>query len=131
MTDQPVLRVARPTDRLVELKKMYLEGLGLIELGSFADHQGFDGVMLGHPKAPYHLEFTTHRDHPAAGPPSPDNLLIFYLADGEAWLQRCRKMLDAGFKQVPSFNPYWDQQGQTFEDLDGYRVVIQNATWDA
>ena len=24
---------------------------------------------------------------------------------------------------------YWDRCGRTFEDLDGYRVVLQNAAW--
>jgi len=38
-------------------------------------------------------------------------------------------MLAAGFRRVPSYNPYWEVQGQTFEDLDGYRVVLQNAAW--
>ena len=36
-------------------------------------------------------------------------------------------MIVAGFQVVPSYNPYWDQDGQTFADPDGYRVVIQNA----
>jgi hypothetical protein len=36
-------------------------------------------------------------------------------------------MLAAGFVPVPSFNPYWDRAGLTFEDPDGYRVVLQNA----
>ena len=39
------------------------------------------------------------------------------------------RMLAAGFVQVASFNPYWDVHGQTFEDVDGYRVVLQNAVW--
>jgi YycE-like protein len=30
---------------------------------------------------------------------------------------------------VKSFNPYWDGNGCTFEDPDGYRVVLQNAAW--
>src|SRR5215467_708702 len=38
-------------------------------------------------------------------------------------------MIAAGFHRVPSYNPYWEAQGQTFEDLDGYRVVLQNAAW--
>ncbi|WP_415750386.1 hypothetical protein [Burkholderia sp. BCC1988] len=24
---------------------------------------------------------------------------------------------------------YWDACGQTFEDADGYRIVLQNARW--
>ena len=30
---------------------------------------------------------------------------------------------------VTSFNPYWEISGQTFEDADGYRIVLQNGTW--
>jgi hypothetical protein len=30
---------------------------------------------------------------------------------------------------VPSFNPYWDRDGVTFEDPDGYRIVLQKAAW--
>jgi hypothetical protein len=40
-------------------------------------------------------------------------------------------MRAAGFAPVTSFNPYWDVDGVTFEDPDGYRVVIQQASWDA
>ena len=34
-----------------------------------------------------------------------------------------------GFAPVASFNPYWDVAGKTYEDPDGYRVVLQNAGW--
>jgi hypothetical protein len=42
----------------------------------------------------------------------------------------CTAMLAAGFKQALSFNPYWELRGRTFEDPDGYRVVLQNTEWD-
>lgn len=38
-------------------------------------------------------------------------------------------MLTAGFRAVASLNPYWELHGRTFEDPDGYRVVIQRAAW--
>jgi len=57
------LRVARPTDKLVEVVKFYKDGLGSEVLYQFTDHEGFDGVMLGHKDARYHLEFTHKRDH--------------------------------------------------------------------
>lgn len=47
----PILRVARPTDRMAEVTAFYRDGLGLTVLGEFRDHDGFDGVMLGHPNA--------------------------------------------------------------------------------
>jgi len=49
--------------------------------------------------------------------------------DLQSWEASCAKMLVAGIRRVPSYNPYWEVQGQTFEDLDGYRVVLQNAAW--
>jgi hypothetical protein len=38
-------------------------------------------------------------------------------------------MLTAGFRSVVSYNPYWDKDGRTFGDIDGYRVVLQHAAW--
>jgi hypothetical protein len=35
----------------------------------------------------------------------------------------------AGYRAAPSFNPYWDRSGKTFEDPDGYRVVLENSSW--
>jgi len=36
-------------------------------------------------------------------------------------------MLAAGFTQVTAFNPYWEVRGRTYEDRDGYRIVLQQA----
>ena len=35
----------------------------------------------------------------------------------------------AGFAPVAAFNPYWDRNGVTFEDPDGYRIVFQHGAW--
>jgi prolyl oligopeptidase len=40
-------------------------------------------------------------------------------------------MLDAGFRQVRAFNPYWNRSARSVEDPGGYRVVIQPAAWPA
>ncbi len=125
------LRVARPTDNLEALVAMYPKGLGLEILARFEDHDGFDGVILGSKGAPYHFEFTTKQRHRAGRAPTQDNLLVFYLPDREEWEDRCAGMLSAGFRAVMSFNPYWDHEGRSFEDLDGYRIVLQNAAWGA
>lgn len=124
-----VMRVARPTDNLDIITEMYRLGLGLNVLGSFADHQGFDGVILGHPHHGYHLEFTHHRGTSVGRAPTADNLLVFYLPDPNIWATQCQQMLKAGFQVVESYNPYWDESGQTFEDVDGYRVVLQQRAW--
>lgn len=129
MTGSPTLRVARPTDDLEALLPFYQDGLGLDVLYWFADHDGFDGIMLGRPGAPYHFEFTRARGHVAGRAPTQDHLLIFYLPAIEEWQAAVDRMEAAGFPAVAAFNPYWDQHGRTFEDPDGYRVVIQNASW--
>lgn len=123
------LRIARPTDNLTALAEMYAQGLGLQVLSQFEDHEGFDGIMLGQPGGPYHLEFTRKTGHTAGRAPTEDNLLVFYLADQAQWEAACRRAEAAGFVPVTSFNPFWDRHGRTFEDLDGYRVVLHNGPW--
>ena len=125
----PHLRIARPSDDLNALLPFYRDGLGFEVLTSFQDHAGFDGIMLGHPDWPYHLEFTRHPAHSAGRSPTQDHLLVFYLPGVDEWRDAVQRMRDHGFEPVPSFNPYWDMHGKTFEDPDGYRVVLQNAAW--
>ena len=129
MSKRPILRVARPSDDLEALLQFYQQGLGFALLYRFEDHDGFDGIMLGHEQAPYHFEFTRARGHVAGRAPTPDNLLVFYFPDSEEWQAAVGRMRDAGFAPVPAFNPYWDREGVTFEDPDGYRVVFQKAAW--
>jgi catechol 2,3-dioxygenase-like lactoylglutathione lyase family enzyme len=107
----------------------YRDGLGMDVLGLFADHEGFDGVMLGFPDAGYHLEFTHTSAHAAGRAPTQDNLLVFYLPDATDWQAAVARMIAHGYAPVAAFNPYWDVRGKTFEDVDGYRVVLQNAAW--
>jgi catechol 2,3-dioxygenase-like lactoylglutathione lyase family enzyme len=125
------LRVARPTDDLEAVVRFYRDGLGLVVIASFEDHDGFDGVMLGQPSGPYHFEFTHHHGHSVGRAPTLDNLLVFYLPDRAEWEQAVQRLTDHGYLPVPSYNPYWDVNGKTFEDPDGYRVVLENAAWTA
>lgn len=123
------LRIARPTDNLKQITLMYVDGLGFKLLGTFEDHNGFDGSIIGHEKHNYHLEFTHHRGTAVGKAPTQDNLLVFYFSEPQVWAACCGKMLAAGFELVKSYNDYWDQLGKTFEDIDGYRVVLQNREW--
>ena len=129
MLPEAHLRVARATDRIDEVIHFYRDGLGFEVLSSFQDHAGFDGVMLGHRGAGYHLEFTHARDASAGSAPTKENLLVFYLPDREVWRAAAERMREAGYEPVPSANPYWDLHGVTFEDPDGYRVVLEKSPW--
>jgi catechol 2,3-dioxygenase-like lactoylglutathione lyase family enzyme len=128
---QDHLRVARPSDDLEAVVRFYRDGLGFEVLAEFADHDGFDGVMLGRRGAGYPLEFTRKRGHSAGKAPTQDNLLVFYLPDESEWAAAVTRLERCWYESVKSFNPYWDKSGKTFEDADGYRVVLQNAPWSA
>jgi catechol 2,3-dioxygenase-like lactoylglutathione lyase family enzyme len=123
------VRIARPVSDLRRARAMYCEGLGLRVIASFENHEGFDGVMLGLAGASFHFEFTQCTAHPVPPSPTPEDLAVFYIAVPAEWRSTCASMVAAGFRQVASFNPYWDRRGRTFEDPDGYRVVLQNGAW--
>jgi hypothetical protein len=55
--------------------------------------------------------------------------LVFYLPDEREWRAAVARLERAGNRPVESFNPYWDKRGRTFEDPDGYRVVLENESW--
>lgn len=129
MKSTTTLRVARPTDRLGDVVRFYRDGVGLMEVGSFQDHDGFEGVMLGTPEASYHLEFTRQHGRIAGCAPTQENLLVFYFPDREEWQAAVDRMVGSGYAPVTSHNPYWARSGCTFEDPDGYRVVFENAAW--
>jgi catechol 2,3-dioxygenase-like lactoylglutathione lyase family enzyme len=124
------LRVARATDNLDEILHFYGDGLGFEVVGEFHDHEGFDGVMLGHAGYPYHFEFTRERGVPAGRAPNAESLLVFYLPEREAWESAVGQMEALGIAAVKAHNPYWDRCGKTYEDADGYRIVLCQNGWE-
>jgi hypothetical protein len=110
---------------------MYRRGLGFRVVGSFENHDGFDGVMLGAEGSSYHFEFTHCRTRPVAPAPTAEDLVVFYFPVPAEWRAACDSMLNAGFRPVAPFNPYWEIRGRTYEDPDGYRIVLQQAIWEA
>ena len=120
------LRVARHTERLAEVVAFYRDGLGLVEVGGFRDHAGYDGVFLAIPGTGAHLELTAGGGHGAPAP-HPESLLVLYLGD-EAAVRAVAERLAAA--PVAPANPYWAEHGVTFEDPDGFRVVLVPEPWD-
>ena len=123
------IRIARPVSDLGRSAAMYVEALGFREIGRFEDHAGFDGIILARPNENWHLEFTYCRRHPVSPAPTPEDLLVFYVPEESEWLNMCAALLKAGLVKTEAFNPYWQLKGRTFADPDGYRVVIQRASW--
>src|SRR6266705_4780673 len=114
------LRVARHTERLHQVVRFYRDGIGLTEIGGFRDHDGYAGVFLAVPGTDAHLELTAGGRHGAAAP-HPESLLVLYLGD-EAAVRTVAARL--GGDPIPPANPYWAEHGLTFEDPDGFRVVL-------
>lgn len=124
------LRIARATNDIIGITKMYCDGLGFEVLASFKEHAGFDGVMLGNKGSAYHLEFTQEKNVKAPLSHSAESLMVFYIPDSSKFSAVENNMKDAGFKKVKSHNPYWDDYGCTYEDLEGYRVVLSRNDWN-
>lgn len=123
----PVLqvRLARPTDRLAEVVTFYVEGLGLALLGGFDDHAGYDGVFVGLPGTPYHLEFTHHVDGSPGDVPSAEHLLVLYLGSREEVAAAAARLGAHGYRPVEAENPYWATIGAvTVPDPDGWQIVL-------
>jgi len=120
------LRVARHTERLDELVRFYRDGIGLSEVGGFRDHDGYDVVFLAVPGSGVHLELTSGGGA-GAPEPHPESLLVFYLGDEDAVRAVAARL---GVDPVKPANPYWAEHGVTFQDPDGFRIVLVPDSWD-
>jgi catechol 2,3-dioxygenase-like lactoylglutathione lyase family enzyme len=119
------IRVARPTDKLAEVLAFYRDGFGLPVIGNFEGHAGYSGVMLGLPDSRCHLEFT-HLDKGSPCPaPTKDNLLVLYMPDLQVYAGAVSRLRAQGHDPVEPENPYWKESSLTFEDPDGWRVVLR------
>jgi len=119
-------RIARHTEQLDECVRFYRDEIGLPEIDRFSDHDGYRGVFLEIPGTEAHLELTAGGEHPAPLP-HPETLLVLYLGDAVA-VEEARDRIEAG--PVPPANPYWAEHGLTFEDPDGFRVVLVAERWE-
>jgi hypothetical protein len=104
---------------------LYRDALGLIEIGGFLVHHGYDGVVVLVPGTRAHLEFTAGGTH-GASTAHPESLLVLYLGDAESV---ARVMARTGVEPVAPANPYWAEHGVTLDDPDGFRVVLVPERW--
>ena len=122
------MRVARPTRDLATAVRFYHDLLGLPVLGSFEDHDGFSGVILGLPDAKRQLELVASQD--ASPQPTAEDQLVLYLGTDEGVASAAARLEQAGFEPRRSPNPYWAKAGAAcFVDPDGYWLVLSPQSW--
>lgn len=123
-TTQPHIRIARPTNDLPSAERFYASGLGLDVLWR---SQSADLMAVGWPAAAWHLELV--HDPQVMPRPTVEDLLVLYLGrqpDDEL----IARLKAHGGTQVTAHNPYWDTNGVTIQDPDGYRLVLSHRTWN-
>lgn len=122
------VRVARPTNQLTEIKRFYCRGLGLQQIGSFQGHRGYQGIMIGLPDSSYHLEIIQHESGQPVPSPTKEDLFVFYIPQLSEMMDIKNRLHSLGYHTVSPENPYWEEKGFTFEDPDGWRVVLMNTS---
>ena len=123
------VRIARPTDKLKEVTEFYNVALAMPIIGSFAGHNGYNGVMLGIKGANIHLEFTQHVHGSPCPAPSLDNLLVLHYASQDEYNAAVAFIESHGHQPVAPENEYWLGKGLTYQDPDGWRVVLFNGLY--
>lgn len=119
------LRVARHTNNLEAIKSFYINILGFELLGSFENHDNYNGVFLGFPNADWHLEFTTS-DTKAIHQFEEDDILVLYPETKNSYDLLLQNVENNNVTLVNPKNPYWIENGKMFLDPDGYRILISN-----
>lgn len=116
-------RFARHTTNLDQIKHFYVELLGLEVLGSFENHDNYDGVFIGKKEENWQLEFTVSDQLPNHTSDE-DDLLVFYLDSQEELYNRRSILKENGVESIKAKNPYWNINGVTYQDPDGFRLVL-------
>ncbi|RZJ31657.1 MAG: VOC family protein [Flavobacterium sp.] len=119
------LRIARHTDNLDKIKSFYCDILGLKIIGSFENHDGYDGVFIGRPNESWHLEFTSS-EAKATHQTDEDDLIVLYPETRSEYDNLIQKLASSKIEFISAKNPYWNSFGKMILDPDGFRIVISN-----
>lgn len=118
-------RFARHTNDLVRLKTFYTNILGFELLGSFENHDNYNGIFIGKSNLDWHLEFTQSNEK-ANHNFDEDDLLVFYPETIQEYEHLISKIIFEDIPFATSKNPYWNENGKMILDPDGYRIIISN-----
>jgi len=117
------LRVARHTNDLEIIENFYVDILGFERLGGFQNHNNYDGVFIGKPGLDWHFEFTQSKIK-ANHTFDEDDVIVLYPKTISDYNDLTKKLLQYSVSIINAINPFWNENGQMFQDPDGYRIVI-------
>ena len=120
-----IFRYARHTNNIKPLINFYCDILNLEVLGSFENHDSYNGVFIGKPDAGWHLEFTESNEK-AKHLFDEDDILVFYPENKDGYDKIIEKISKTGIKKIKPVNPYWEKNGIMIEDPDGYKILVSD-----
>jgi hypothetical protein len=98
-------------------------------LGSFENHNNYDGIFIGKPNLDWHFEFTKS-DTKANHFSDADDIIVLYPKTISEYNQLINNLLDNNISIITSSNPYWNNPeasgGKMFLDPDGFRMIVSN-----
>jgi catechol 2,3-dioxygenase-like lactoylglutathione lyase family enzyme len=115
----------RPTRDMARLLRFYRDLLGLPVLYQFGDEADPGGAMLGLPGASHHIELLAVTDG-ACAPPSKHNIMVLHIPDRAERDAIADRLRAAGHVETRPANPWWNERGITFDDPDGWPVVLSH-----
>ena len=118
-------RFARHTNDLEQIKSFYIAILGFELLGTFENHNGYDGVFIGKSNENWHLEFTKTKEV-ISFDFKEDDILVFYPASKTEFDLLVHKLQSHEIEFIKVKNPYWNENGKMILDPDGYRILISD-----
>jgi catechol 2,3-dioxygenase-like lactoylglutathione lyase family enzyme len=118
-------RFARHTNNLKKVKSFYTKVLGLELLGSFENHNGYDGIFIGKPNESWHIEFTKSIETVNHNFGEED-YLVFYPENESEYNSILERISENKIEFIESKNHYWNENGKIIFDPDGFGIIISN-----
>ena len=118
-------RVARHTNKIEEISEFYTKIIGLEILGDFKNHSNYDGIFIGKPYKDWHLEFTTTHEE-VNHQFDEDDCLVFYPESQYEYDAIIERLEINQIEIIISKNPYWNTNGISIKDPDGFVVTISS-----
>ena len=118
-------RVARHTNKIEEISEFYTKIIGLEILGNFKNHSNYDGIFIGKPHKDWHLEFTTTHEE-VNHQFDEDDCLVFYPESQYEYDAIIERLEINQIEIIISKNPYWNTNGISIKDPDGFVVIISS-----